>query len=83
MLSEEYARAYDKKVKPRSFTEGDLVLKKILSFNEDPQEMFKPNYVGSLYMTKNLSRGALYLPELNGDSLPELVSLDSARKYFV
>lgn len=40
------ARAYDKKVKPRVFQEGGLVLKMILPFREDPRDKFKPNYEG-------------------------------------
>lgn len=36
-------RAYEKKIKHRSFREGDLVPKKILPFKEDPWGMFKPN----------------------------------------
>lgn len=33
-----HARAYDKEVKPKSFKEGDLVLKKIMPFKEDPKK---------------------------------------------
>lgn len=30
------ARDYNKKIKPRTFNEGDMVFSKILPFNEDP-----------------------------------------------
>lgn len=38
------AQAYDKKGKPRIFQEGDLVLRKILLFKEDPYGKFRPNF---------------------------------------
>ena len=39
-------KAFDKKVKPRVFREGDLVLKKILSFKPDSRGKWTPNYEG-------------------------------------
>lgn len=55
------ARAYDKKVKPRIFQECDLVLKKILPFEEDLCGEFKPNYEGPFAVTKALTTGALQI----------------------
>ena len=40
------ARAYNKKVRPRHFKEGDLVLKKIFPFQEEAQGKFSPNWEG-------------------------------------
>ena len=36
-------KAFDKKVKPREFREGDLVLRKIMSFNIDSRGKWTPN----------------------------------------
>src|SRR4030067_457842 len=38
---------FDKKVRPREFREGDLVLKKILSFQPDSRGTWTPNYKGT------------------------------------
>lgn len=77
------ARAYDKKVKPRIFQEGDLVLKNSLLFKEDPQGKFKPNYEGPYVITKVLAAGALQLSNVDGDSSHELVNFDSVKLYYV
>ncbi|GAU10109.1 hypothetical protein TSUD_418490 [Trifolium subterraneum] len=39
-------QAFDRKVRPREFREGDLVLKKILSFQPDSRGKWTPNYEG-------------------------------------
>lgn len=59
VLSEAHHRAYDKKVKPRIFRKGDLVMKKIVPFKEDPLGKFWPNYEGPYVLTKVLSDSAL------------------------
>ncbi|KAI5398840.1 hypothetical protein KIW84_064284 [Lathyrus oleraceus] len=43
-------KAFDKKVKPRVFREGDLVLKKILSFKPNSRGEWGPNYEGPIEM---------------------------------
>ena len=37
-------KAFDKKVRPREFREGDLVLWKIMSFNVDSKGKWTPNF---------------------------------------
>lgn len=77
------AQAYDRIFKPRSFREGDLVFEKILPFREHPRGKFKPNFEGPYIVTKVFPKGALYLFEIDGDSLPKLVNYDSIKRYFV
>ncbi|GKV01717.1 hypothetical protein SLEP1_g14258 [Rubroshorea leprosula] len=40
------AAAYNKKVKPRIFHQGDLILRKIMPNERDPKGKFAPNYEG-------------------------------------
>lgn len=40
------AQTYSKKVKPRSFKEGDLVFTKIIASIEDPRGKFIANFEG-------------------------------------
>ncbi|GAU49442.1 hypothetical protein TSUD_407340 [Trifolium subterraneum] len=43
-------QAFDRKVRPREFCEGDLVLKKILSFQPDSRGKWTPNYEGPYFV---------------------------------
>ncbi|KAA3470709.1 RNA-directed DNA polymerase (Reverse transcriptase), Ribonuclease H [Gossypium australe] len=60
-------RAYDKKVRPREFHEGDLVLKNILPI----QKELIGKWIGALILTK-----------IDGKNLPNPVNSDSVKKYF-
>ena len=59
-------KAFDKKVKPREFREGDLVLRKIMSFNTDSRGKWTPNFEGPYVVKKAFSGGALILETMNG-----------------
>ena len=54
-------KAFDKKVRPHVFREGDLVLKKILSFEPDSRGKWTPNYEGTYVIKRAFSGGALIL----------------------
>ncbi|KAF1883210.1 hypothetical protein Lal_00030422, partial [Lupinus albus] len=51
-------RAHAKKVRPREFKEGDLVLKKILPIQKDHRGKWTPNYEGP-YVVKRPSQVVL------------------------
>ena len=74
-------RAFNKKVKPRHFKEGDLVLKKVLSNVKDPRGKFTPNYEGPYVVKRVLSGGALVLAEMDGPNLRDPVNLDVVNLY--
>lgn len=61
---------FDKKVRPRLFEEGDLVLRKILPIHKDPFGKQTPNYEGSYVMKKAFSDGALTLTTMDEAELP-------------
>ena len=75
-------RAYNKKVRPREFHEGDLVLKKILPLQKDFRGKWMPNWEGPYVVKEAFSGGALILSEMDGKNLPNPVNLDSVKKYF-
>ena len=58
---------FDKKVKPCVFREGDLVLKKILSFKPDARGKWTPNYEGPYVVKRSFSGGALILTTMDGE----------------
>ena len=58
-------KAFDKKVKPREFREGDLVLRKIMSFNTDSRGKWTPNFEGPYVVKKAFSGGASILETMD------------------
>lgn len=75
-------QAFDKKVRPREFKEGDLVLKKILAFQPDSRGKWTPSYEGPYVVKKAFSGGAMTLQTMDGEELPRPVNTDAVEKYF-
>ncbi|XP_058772888.1 uncharacterized protein LOC131646985, partial [Vicia villosa] len=73
-------QAFNKKVRPREFQEGDLVLKKILSFQPDSRGKWSPNYEGPYVVKRTFSGGAMTLATMDGDELPYPVNADAVKK---
>ncbi|KAK5786402.1 hypothetical protein PVK06_041038 [Gossypium arboreum] len=82
MYQKRMMRAYNKKVSPREFHEGDLVLKKILPIQKDFRGKWMPNWEGPYVVKKAFSGGALILAEMDGKILSNPVNSDSIKKYF-
>ncbi|KAI5422550.1 hypothetical protein KIW84_045837 [Lathyrus oleraceus] len=70
-------KAFDKKVKPRVFREGDLVLKKVLSFAPDSRGKRTPNYEGPYVVKRAFSGGALMLTTMDGEDFTRPVNSDA------
>ncbi|XP_058741447.1 equilibrative nucleotide transporter 3-like [Vicia villosa] len=70
---ERMKRALDKKVRPRRFKEGDLVLKKILPLQPDARGKWAPNYEGPYVVKRVFSGGALTLTTMDGKYLAIVV----------
>ena len=75
-------KAYEKKVRPREFQEGELVLKKILPNQKDSRGKWTPNYEGPYVVKKAFSRGALILTNMDGEDLPHPINSDSVKKFY-
>ena len=75
-------KAFDKKVKPHEFREGDLILRKIMSFNIDSRGKWTPNFEGPYVVKKAFSHGALILETMDGKEFSHLVNADAVKKYF-
>jgi len=75
-------KAFDKKVRPRVFQEGDLVLKKILPIHKDSRGKWTPNYEGPFVVVRAFSGGALILATMDGDELPRPNNANAVKKYF-
>jgi transposase InsO family protein len=75
-------RAFDQKVRPRSYQIGDLVLKRILPPGTDNRGKWTPNYEGPYVVKKVFSGGALMLTTMDGEDFPSPVNSDVVKKYF-
>ncbi|KAK8664395.1 hypothetical protein V6N13_084187 [Hibiscus sabdariffa] len=81
MYQKRMIRAHNKKVRPREFREGDLVLKMILPIEKDSRGKWMPNWKGPYIVTKAFSGGALILAEIDGEELQNPVNSDSVKRY--
>ena len=76
------AKSFNKKVKPRHFQVGDLVLRKLLPIIPLTGGKFAPNYGGSYIVKKVLLGGTLILAEMDGRVFSSPVNSDSVKKYY-
>ncbi|PHT77308.1 hypothetical protein T459_20830 [Capsicum annuum] len=60
------AQAYKKKVRPRHFEVGQLVLRRILPHQIEAKGKFSPNWQGPFIVKKVLPNGASYLTDIEG-----------------
>ncbi|KAI5407759.1 hypothetical protein KIW84_053846 [Lathyrus oleraceus] len=70
-------RAFDKKVRPRVYHVGDMVLKRILPPQNDRRGKWTPNYEGPFVVKKVFSGGALLLTTMDGEDFPSPVNADA------
>jgi len=75
-------RAFDKKVRPREFQEGELVMKKIVTVQRDNRGKWMPNYEGPYVVKKTLLGGALILTKMNEEELHLTVNSDTVKKFY-
>ena len=76
-------RAFDKKICPRKFYPGDLVLRRVIAQRYfDPRGKWTPNYEGPYIVKRAFSGGALILKDMDGEDVPLPVNSDSVKKYY-
>ena len=73
--------AFDKRVHPCKFSEGDLVLKKVSQAQKDHRGKWALNYEGSFLMKKAFSGGALLLMNMDDKELPSPMKSDIIKRY--
>ena len=75
-------QAFNEKVRPRVFEEGDLVLKKRNQAMPNPRGKFSPTYEGLYVVKKAFSREALILAAIDGLDFNMPTNLDAIIRYF-
>ncbi|PHT82974.1 hypothetical protein T459_11417 [Capsicum annuum] len=77
------ARAYNKKVHPRNFEVGQLVLRRILPHQVEAKGKFSLNWQGPFIVKKVLPNGALYLTDIKGKMAEMAINADAVKRYYV
>ncbi|XP_070021964.1 uncharacterized protein [Nicotiana sylvestris] len=73
------SRAFNKRVKPRQFAPGQLVLKKIFSHQDEAKGKFSPNWQGPYMVHRELIGGALILAEMDKEVWLNPVNSEQSR----
>jgi hypothetical protein len=80
---ERVARYFNRKVKPRSFKVGDLVLRKVTLTTKDSDEgKLAPNWEGPYKVISCQRPGAYYLEDLAGKVLPRPWNAEHLKRYY-
>ncbi|XP_070005662.1 uncharacterized protein [Nicotiana sylvestris] len=77
------SRAFNKRVKPRQFAPGQLVLQKKISHEDEAKGKFSPNWQGPYMVHRFLTGRALILVEMDGDVWPKPINSDAVKRYYV
>ena len=77
------ARAFNKKVKHRTFQAGDLVLRKVNPVQPPPRRgKWKPNYEGPYVVKHVFSGGAFILSDVDGNVFQKPVNSDNVKIFY-
>ncbi|XP_047263736.1 uncharacterized protein LOC124896243 [Capsicum annuum] len=76
-------KAFNKKFKPRRFTLGQLVLKKIFPHQDEAKGKFAPNWQGPYIVHRVLSGGAVILTKMDGIISMKPINSDAIKKYYI
>ena len=74
---------FNKKVKPRIYQVGDLVIKHIILPQGDPIGKWTPIYEGPFVVKRVFSDGAMMLTTMDGEDFPHPINADIVKKYYV
>ena len=75
-------RAFGKRVRPRKFQRGGLVLKVLKGLINEPRGKFRPSWSGP-YVIRDLTReGAAWLTNLDGNQFTEPVIVDQLKRFY-
>ena len=76
------ANSYNKRVKPRVFQLGDLVLRKVFENTADPTAgKFQPNWDGPYVVTWPRGSGSYAIDKTYGTSIPRMWNIMHLKRY--
>ncbi|XP_070004584.1 uncharacterized protein [Nicotiana sylvestris] len=77
------SRAFNKRVRPRTFTPGQLVLKQIFMHQDEAKGKFSHNWQGPYMIHRVLKGEALILVEMDKEVWPKPINSDAVKRYYV
>ncbi|XP_070031656.1 uncharacterized protein [Nicotiana tomentosiformis] len=77
------SKAFNKKVKLRQFTPGQLVLKRIFPHQDEAKGKFSPNWQGPYMVHRVLIGGSLILAAIDVEIWPKPINSDAVKRYYV
>ena len=77
------ANSYNKRVKPRMFQSGDLVLRKVFENTTDPMAgKFQPNWEGPYVVTRTRESGSYAIDKIDGTPVPIMWNATYLKRYY-
>ena len=77
------ANSYNKRVKPRTFQPGDLVLRRVFENTADPNVgKFQPNWEGPYLVTRADESEFYALDKLDGTPVPRIWNATHLKRYY-
>ena len=77
------ANSYNKRVKPRTFQPGNLVLRRVFENTADPNTgKFQPNWEGPYLVTRAGESGSYALDKLDGTPVPRMWNATHLQRYY-
>ena len=75
--------SYNRRVKPRVFRPGDLVLRKFFENIADPTaRKFQPNWEGPYIVTQTSEAGSYAINKTDGTPVPRMWNVMHLRRYY-
>ena len=75
-------KAFNKKIKPQVYHNGDLEIKHIILPQGDPMGKWTPTYEGPFVVRKVFSGGVMMLTTMDGEEFPHPMNVDIVKKYY-
>ena len=77
------ANSYNRRVKPRVFQPGDLVLRKVFENTTDPTAgKFQPNWEGPYVVLRAGETGSYAIDKMDGTPVPRMWNAMHLRRYY-
>ena len=77
------ANSYNKRVRPRVFQPGDLVLRKVFKNTADPRAgKFQPNWEGSYVVRRLGEPGSYAIDTIDGTPIPRMWNVMHLKRYY-
>ena len=82
MYQKRMIKAFNRKIKPRVYQAGELVIKRIILPQGDPGGKWTPTYEGPFIVKNVFYGGAMMLTTMDGKDFPHPVNTDIVKKYY-